>query len=204
MTLEGNDPKAGTIEIRTQRITRVVWKLKKRSGAGAGRSSTEAVLPKPKLTTRNPDDEQRAVTLLQDLGATATRTNGRVAYLHLKGPRFTDDVLVNLEALPKLRELSIARARITDDGLLHLEGLTELKELEIKGTKVTRQGVGKLRRALPKLGSVDFTIPTGAAVKNREIGSASLRPVPAPPPDGVHLPGSRRADSPGAAEGGAK
>jgi hypothetical protein len=39
---------------------------------------------------------------------------------------------------------------ITDDGLVHLKDLTRLKELRLYHTQVTDEGVKKLQEALPK------------------------------------------------------
>ena len=59
------------------------------------------------------------------------------------------DLEPDLEALPKLRSLSIEKQPITDLGLSHLEGLTNLRSLVLYETDVTEDGVEALRESLP-------------------------------------------------------
>lgn len=55
----------------------------------------------------------------------------------------------DLESLPELRWLSLARTAVGDKGLAALCNLHMLRGLNLTGTRVTDAGVKKLRQALP-------------------------------------------------------
>lgn len=75
-----------------------------------------------------------------------------VVYLHATGTQITDDGLKEIGALPNLeRMLWLKDTNITDEGLVHLRGLTKLRCLDIEQTKVTRAGGLRLKKALPGL-----------------------------------------------------
>ncbi|HVX13663.1 MAG TPA: hypothetical protein VHC22_20940 [Pirellulales bacterium] len=80
-------------------------------------------------------------------------------------PPITDDVLVHLKALPKLRSLQLGNTPITDAHLVHLHGLTELRSLDLTATQITDAGLAHLEglRSLENL-SLDFTQVTDDGV----------------------------------------
>ena len=61
----------------------------------------------------------------------------------------TDEGLINLGKLTKLKSLDIYSHRITDAGLLHLRGLTKLESLTIDGKQITDLGLAELQKVLP-------------------------------------------------------
>jgi len=94
-------------------------------------------------------------------------------WLSVTGASFTDDELVHVTHLPKLKglvimsnavsdrglthlkelrnleEFQLASRGVTDAGLANLEGLSKLRWLDLEGSNVTGAGAGKLRIALP-------------------------------------------------------
>jgi hypothetical protein len=62
------------------------------------------------------------------------------------GKEVTDECLVALTRLTKLRVLVINNSQITDDGLAHLSGLTNLEVLELDGSAVSGRGLAHLAR----------------------------------------------------------
>lgn len=74
--------------------------------------------------------------------------------LNLTDADLDDDKLLalqcDLERLPALRWLSLARTAVGDDGLAALRNLHSLRSLSLNGTRVTDAGVKELQRALPK------------------------------------------------------
>ena len=73
----------------------------------------------------------------------------RLRSLTLTDTNVTDAGLAHLRGLTQLQALSLAFSEVTDAGLEHLKELTNLKRLELPGTKVTDAGVNHLQEALP-------------------------------------------------------
>lgn len=61
-----------------------------------------------------------------------------------------DDGLEALENLSTLRILILTETRVTDAGLVHLRQLRGLTSLALPGTQVTDAGVEELKQSLPK------------------------------------------------------
>jgi Leucine Rich Repeat (LRR) protein len=70
--------------------------------------------------------------------------------------RLTDDVIVNLTAFPKLKDLTIQKTQATDRALETIGTLTDLEILRMSDAHVTDAGVGKLRN-LRNLKYLDIT-----------------------------------------------
>ena len=64
----------------------------------------------------------------------------RLRWLTLNGSHITDDGLGNLSGLPRLEVLSLENTPITDAGLIHLSRLSSLQTLFLRGTNVTKGG----------------------------------------------------------------
>lgn len=60
--------------------------------------------------------------------------------LQMANPDVTDDTLICLRHLPKLRELDLNETRITDAGLAVLAELPQLESLRLRKTAITEQG----------------------------------------------------------------
>jgi hypothetical protein len=61
-----------------------------------------------------------------------------------------DDGLAALENLATLRSIVLTETRVTDAGLVHLRRLRGLTSLALAGTQVTDAGVEELKQSLPK------------------------------------------------------
>jgi hypothetical protein len=72
-----------------------------------------------------------------------------ITYLRLLGRRFSDERLVDIAVLTRLKSLDIISDDVTDAGLSSLAGLRNLCELRLVNTKVTKEGVKKMKMLLP-------------------------------------------------------
>ena len=70
--------------------------------------------------------------------------------LHLGETKITDAGLRHLKKMKKLKRLWLDQTDVTDACVVHLKALTSLVELHIAGTSLTDDGLGALRRAIPK------------------------------------------------------
>jgi ankyrin repeat protein len=95
-------------------------------------------------------------TGLTDAGLAYLSGLEQLRTLSLEDTDVTDAGLAALKTLKHLECLVLSGTRITNAGLVHLEGLAELRTMDCSKTKVDREGVKRLRRALPKLGWVDY------------------------------------------------
>jgi hypothetical protein len=68
----------------------------------------------------------------------------------------TDEDLVHIERLPKLRFLYLGGGSISDDGLRHLQNLTDLHLLVLWANPISGEGLGHLRH-LKKLRHLDLS-----------------------------------------------
>lgn len=74
-----------------------------------------------------------------------------VTAVNLSRMNVGDDVMVQLQELPKLQRIHLWGTKITDAGLIYLERLSELQTLDVSDTKVTEAGCQELQKALPNL-----------------------------------------------------
>jgi hypothetical protein len=58
--------------------------------------------------------------------------------------KFTDETMVHVEALPRLKVLRIGGAAVSDAGLEHLGKLTQLEQLNLSRTGITDAGLEQL------------------------------------------------------------
>ena len=93
-------------------------------------------------------DQDRAATVLQNLGATV---EWDVVTVNLAGNYATDDDLKNLRAFPKLQTLYLHHDPITDAGVANLQGLRNLTALDLFDTRVTDEGLKHLSEWMPHL-----------------------------------------------------
>ena len=126
-----------------------------------------------------------AIWKIERLGGKVTVDELRTeaVWVYLDGPQVTDADLAHLEAIPRLRSLSLlgtpvsdtglvhvqrlsdlhflnlAYTNVTDGGLLHLQRLGNLESLDLRGTKLTNEGVKNLQRALPNC-KIEWEPPT--------------------------------------------
>lgn len=69
--------------------------------------------------------------------------------MRFSGLSATDERMVRLKYLTKLRSLGLDESKVTDAGLEHFKGLAGLKTLYLDDTKVTDKDVRNLQQALP-------------------------------------------------------
>ncbi len=81
---------------------------------------------------------------VSDEGLLVIRTIPRLKCLILDETAITDDGMAHLGAARSLEALYIARTRITDHGLTYLRGLTGLRTLFVDGTAITDAGLREL------------------------------------------------------------
>jgi hypothetical protein len=99
-----------------------------------------------------------------------------VVGVDLDETRVTDNDLVRLQGLPRLRALSLNSTNIGDAGLKNLRGLTSLEELALSATDVTDAGLAHLR-GLSNLRTLDLDASRGvAAIQSAVSGSGPARP----------------------------
>jgi internalin A len=119
---------------------------------------------------RADDAEDKAVALVEKLGATVTRDEklpGKpVVEVDLHSTAVTDAALKQLAALKNLTALSLSETKVTDAGLKELTTLKNLTTLHLHYTKVMDAGL-KVLAALKNLTALDlmFTEVTDAGVK---------------------------------------
>lgn len=63
----------------------------------------------------------------------------------------TDDGLVHVRGLHRLRWISLFNSQVTDKSLVHLYGLTDLETVVLRGTSVSKDGEERLKEALPNV-----------------------------------------------------
>ena len=68
-----------------------------------------------------------------------------VTEVFLGESRITDNELICLKGLPRLKKLVLGKTQVTDAGLKHLEGLTQLEDLSLSRTRVTDAGLVHLK-----------------------------------------------------------
>ena len=78
------------------------------------------------------------------------RQNPELVELTLGGTQVTDEGLIHLTQLPRLRVLRLSRTAITDAGMSVLAKCETLESIDVSQTQVGDQGVWELR-ALPRL-----------------------------------------------------
>jgi internalin A len=76
---------------------------------------------------------------------------GRLRVLQIGTSDMTDAALAHLKGLSNLTYLDLKGTQVTDSGLAHLKGLTKLSLLNLSGTPVTDAGVSELQQVLPSL-----------------------------------------------------
>lgn len=69
--------------------------------------------------------------------------------LELVSPRITDRGISHLATLQELEEIDIFSSTVTDAGLLHLRSMPNLRILNIRDVQTSVEGLDRLRRALP-------------------------------------------------------
>jgi len=71
-------------------------------------------------------------------------------YLNFRESQITNDGLKHLLPLAdRLLVLDITNTAISDDGIIHLKQLPKLKFIRVKGAGITSAGIAELQRALP-------------------------------------------------------
>lgn len=78
-----------------------------------------------------------------------------IVVLQMANADVTDDTLLYLRNLSKLRELDLNNTQITDDGLKHLKNLSSLEELRLRKTKITDAGFREHLMPLKSLKNLD-------------------------------------------------
>lgn len=141
-------------------------------------------------------EQQRAIALLDDCGATYTQELLGPAWLHriapdrfflrvvsvdLRGKRIGDPTVQRLGALTSLRRLDLQDTRITDAALEHVRRMSNLQQLNLAYTPVTDAGLEHLARLehLQKLQLFGTTVSLSAAVAffDRRFASDHRRAV---------------------------
>ena len=109
---------------------------------------------------------------VSDEGLLVIRTIPRLKCLILDETAITDDGIAHLGAARSLEALYIARTRITDHGLTYLRGLTGLRTLFVDGTAITDAGLRELSslKSLKQLSVRETRISdTAVAALQREL-----------------------------------
>ncbi len=88
-------------------------------------------------------------TKMSDAGLASLKSCRSLAVLMLPD-KVTDEGLVRLKKLQKLRELNLDQTRVTDQGLNALTQLPNLENLDLSSTRTTDAGVAYLKK-LPRL-----------------------------------------------------
>jgi hypothetical protein len=70
--------------------------------------------------------------------------------VYLGGTSASDDDLVCLRSLPRLRVIVLTSSAVTDAGLVHLHDLPTAESIDLRFTAVSDAGILELRRALPQ------------------------------------------------------
>lgn len=78
---------------------------------------------------------------------TADALTGEVLEVSLSGTDFNDHWLRNLNDLPKLKALTLARTSVTDDGLFRIKCWPKLEKLELHGWQYTDKALEKVAQA---------------------------------------------------------
>ncbi len=105
------------------------------------------------------------VTPIRDFALAHIRHMKSLEELSLQSTQVTDEGLVHLQGLPRLKKLILPR-QIGDEGLAHIRGLTSLQELLVYGEDITDVGLAHLKDlpSLKTLGLLSAKI-TGDAVE---------------------------------------
>jgi Leucine-rich repeat (LRR) protein len=105
------------------------------------------------------------VTPIQDFALEHIKHIKSLEELSLQSTQVTDEGLVHLQGLPRLKKL-ILPGQIGDEGLTHIRGLTSLQELLVYGEDITDVGLAHLKDlpSLKTLGLLSAKI-TGDAVE---------------------------------------
>ena len=77
----------------------------------------------------------------RDYSALAARPETVV--LQMANPDVTDQTLVYLKGMTRLRELDLEGSQVGDEGLRELDALPGLETLRLKGTRITDAGFGR-------------------------------------------------------------
>ena len=93
---------------------------------------------------------------IDDSGIRGLRGFHRLIILKVSHTTIGDaGVQIITEECPNLRSLDLSNTRITDASAKHLERLTELRNLEVSNTLLSKERFQELRRALPKLKTIE-------------------------------------------------
>lgn len=84
--------------------------------------------------------------------------------LQMANPNVTDDALLYLRGMDRLRELDLNDSHVTDEGLSVVAGLPRLEELRLARTPISDEGFRKYLSAKESLLKLDLT---GTKVKNK-------------------------------------
>lgn len=90
-----------------------------------------------------------------------------VVVLQMANEDVTDETLLYLKNMTRLRELDLERASITDEGLKTLKSLPALEDVRLRKTKITDAGFREHVLPLPKLKNVD--------VRDTQVTSKTMR-----------------------------
>ena len=101
--------------------------------------------------------EEKAIAELVKLGAVVERraAGGPAVRVRWDRRKVTDEQLVHLKALPRLKHLDLSMNNIRGPGLAHLEGLAELEELLLRGNRLDRADLAPLSN-LRRLRALDL------------------------------------------------
>jgi Leucine-rich repeat (LRR) protein len=89
-------------------------------------------------------EEEKARAAIEALGGKIQNDTDFSLY----GTKVTDEDLVHLKALPRLRNLDLRGTQITDAGLEHIKGLARLTGLDLQATQISD---ARLWRALNRV-----------------------------------------------------
>jgi hypothetical protein len=113
--------------------------------------AVQTLIP-PANTAESVETQEQVVAAIKKLGGTVTidkkSPNKTIIGVDLSRTKVTDNGLIEVFELFKLRNLYLVGTEITDYGLENLRGLAHLRHLNLDGTKVTDEGMIELSELL--------------------------------------------------------
>lgn len=91
-----------------------------------------------------------AGTRISDAGSIYLARLKNLEALALNDTALGDAALENIQGLASLQRLWLKNTRVSDAGLPWLKGMKSLRRLDVRGTAATPEGIGALKRALPR------------------------------------------------------
>src|SRR5262245_6023642 len=129
-------------------------------------------------TIHSGESESEALAALTPFGAVATNDRSqpgspivRLVFPPNTPKKMSDDDLVHLQGLPRLRSLDLGAQPLTDAGLKQIAALTDLQELNLNWNKVTPAGVISLVKSRPGLQRLELS---GVSMRDDDVAALKV------------------------------